>query len=144
MKLKFLHLALAAALAIGSAAPALAQKKGGDVVIAMVQAPPSLDPHATSAQASRHVNLHVFETLYARDENARPVPDLAKSVNVSADGLSYVFTLRSGVAFSMAANSSLRDFGVVIEANTTAGNLVVVSMNAYVVWAAVGAAWDKT
>lgn len=99
MKLKFLHLALAAALAIGSAAPALAQKKGGDVVIAMVQAPPSLDPHATSAQASRHVNLHVFETLYARDENARPVPDLAKSVNVSADGLSYVFTLRSGVKF---------------------------------------------
>lgn len=99
MKLTFLHLALATALAFGAAAPALAQKKGGDVVIAQTQAPPSLDPHATSAQAARNVNLHVFETLYARDENARPVPDLATGVTVSPDGLTYVFTLRDGVKF---------------------------------------------
>ena len=99
MKLKFLHLALAAALAIGAAAPVLAQKKGGDVVVAITNAPPSLDPHSTSAQAARHVNLHMFESLYARDEGAKPVPDLAKSVAVSPDGLSYVFTLRSGVKF---------------------------------------------
>ena len=99
MKLKFLNLALAAALALGAAAPAWAQKKGGDVVIAMTQAPPSLDPHATSAQVARNVNLHVFETLYARDENARPVPDLAEGVTISPDGLSYMFTLRRGVKF---------------------------------------------
>jgi peptide/nickel transport system substrate-binding protein len=99
MKLKFLQLALAAALALGATVPAMAQKKGGDVVIAMVQAPPSLDPHATSAQVARNVNLHVFETLYARDENARPVPDLATGVVVSPDGLTYVFTLRQGIKF---------------------------------------------
>ena len=99
MKLRFLNLALAAALALGAAGPAMAQKKGGDVVIAMTNAPPSLDPHATSAQAARNVNLHIFETLYARDENARPVPDLAEGVVVSPDGLTYVFTLRKGVKF---------------------------------------------
>ena len=35
---------------------ALAQQKGGDVVIAMVQAPPSLDAHVTSAQVARNVD----------------------------------------------------------------------------------------
>lgn len=99
MKLKFLNFALAASIALVSVGPVLAQKKGGDVVIAMTQAPPSLDPHVTSAQAARNVNLHVFETLYARDENARPVPDLAEGVSISPDGLTYVFTLRRGVKF---------------------------------------------
>ena len=99
MKLKLMNIALAASLAFALAGPAAAQKKGGDVVIAMQSAPPSLDPHATSAQVARNVNLHVFETLYARDENARPVPDLATGVTVSADGLTYVFTLRQGVKF---------------------------------------------
>ncbi|MEY4268156.1 MAG: hypothetical protein RIS90_2691 [Pseudomonadota bacterium] len=99
MKLTFLKLALAMSLALTAAGPALAQKKGGDVVIAMTGAPPSLDPHATSAQVARNVNLHIFETLYARDEGARPVPDLAEGVTISADGLSYVFKLRTGVKF---------------------------------------------
>ena len=45
------------------------------------QAPPSLDPHVTSAQVARNVNLHMYETLYARDENAQPVPDLAEGVD---------------------------------------------------------------
>lgn len=99
MKSHCLNFALAAALAFGATAPATAQKKGGDVVIAMTQAPPSLDPHATSAQVARNVNLHMFETLYARDENARPVPDLAEGVAISSDGLNYVFTLRRGVKF---------------------------------------------
>lgn len=102
MKLTFLNIALAAALAFGAAGSAMAQKKGGDVVIAMTQAPPSLDPHATTAQVARNINLHIFETLYARDENARPVPDLAEGVQVSPDGLTYVFTLRKGSSFTTA------------------------------------------
>ena len=96
MKLRLLTCAFAACVALIASGPVLAQKKGGDVIIAMTQAPPSLDPHVTSAQVARNVNLHVFETLYARDENARPVPDLAEGVTVSPDGLTYVFTLRRG------------------------------------------------
>ena len=99
LKRTLLTLAVSAAFAIGATGVVHAQKKGGDVIIGMTSAPPSLDPHATSAQVARNVNLHVFETLYARDENARPVPDLAEGVTISADGLTYVFTLRSGVRF---------------------------------------------
>jgi peptide/nickel transport system substrate-binding protein len=78
---------------------AVAQKKGGDIVIAMVQAPPSLDAHVSTAQASRNVTLHVYETLYARDENAKPVPELAEGVKISEDGKTYVFAIRKGVKF---------------------------------------------
>jgi peptide/nickel transport system substrate-binding protein len=99
MKIKSLTIALVAALAIGGPGLAVAQKRGGEAVIAISQAPPSLDPHVTSAQAARNVNLHVFETLFARDENSRPVPDLAQAVAISPDGLSYEFTLRKGVKF---------------------------------------------
>jgi len=96
---KLIKLALSISLALIVSVPVLAQKKGGDVVIAMIAAPPSLDAQATSAQVARNINLHVFETLYARDENARAVPDLAQGVTISPDGLTYVFTLRPGVKF---------------------------------------------
>jgi len=121
MKLKFLQLALAASLALGAVVPAMAQKKGGDVVIAMTAAPPSLDPHATSAQVARNVNLHIFETLYARDEGARPVPDLATGVTVSPDGLTYVFALRQGVKFHNGKDMTSADVVASLERYRKAG-----------------------
>lgn len=80
-------------------APAIAQKRGGDVVVAQQAQPPSLDAQTTTAQASRNINLHIYETLYARDEAGNPMPDLAEGVDVSADGLTYRFALRTGVKF---------------------------------------------
>ena len=74
--------AVAVAIALGGAPAAMAQRKGGDVVVGISQAPPSLDAQITSAQASRNITLHIFETLYARDENAKPVPELAEGVTV--------------------------------------------------------------
>ena len=89
--------------AILAASPRLARAqtphRGGEVVIAIVQAPPSLDAHITSAQAARDVTLHIYETLYARDEHARPQPELATGVEISPDGKTYVFPIRQGVAF---------------------------------------------
>ena len=80
--------------------PAIAQgKKGGDVIIAQQAQPPTLDAMTTTAQASRNISLHMFESLYTRDEGANPKPDLAEGVDISADGLTYTFKLRSGVKF---------------------------------------------
>ncbi len=81
--------------------PAAAQtpKRGGTVTVALTQAPPSLDAQLTSAQVARDINLHMYETLYARDEHAGVVPDLAQGAEISKDGLTYVFTLRPGVKF---------------------------------------------
>jgi peptide/nickel transport system substrate-binding protein len=90
--------AFGAALMAGSGT-AHAQKRGGDVIVAMTQAPPSIDAQITSAQVARNVNLHIYETLYARDENAKPVPELAEGVKISDDGKTYVFPIRQGVKF---------------------------------------------
>ena len=121
MKKTYLSLAMSALLALTAVGPAQAQKKGGDVVIGMVAAPPSLDPHATSAQVARNVNLHIFETLYARDEGARPVPDLAEGVTVSADGLTYVFKLRTGVKFHNGKDMTSADVVASLERYRKAG-----------------------
>ncbi len=91
--------AAAAVPAIGLSRPALAQKKGGEVVMAQTQQPPTLDAQTTTAQASRNITLHVHETLFARDEAGNPKPDLAEGVDISGDGLTYRFKLRSGVVF---------------------------------------------
>ena len=91
--------ALGAAVLLTASGGAFAQKKGGDVVIAITQAPPSLDAQVTSAQAARNITLHIYETLYARDENAKPVPELAEGVKISDDGKTYVFPIRKGVKF---------------------------------------------
>lgn len=96
---------LALALSVGATALALspigghAQTRGGDVVIAITQAPPTLDAQISAMQATRNITLHLFETLYARDENAKPVPDLAQGVAISPDGKTYTFALRKGVKF---------------------------------------------
>jgi peptide/nickel transport system substrate-binding protein len=105
---------LAASAALG--APAVAQRRGGgEVVVAITQAPPSLDAHVTSAQAARNITLHMYETLFARDENARPVPDLADGANISADGLTYVFPLRRDVRFHNGTTMTANDVVASIE-----------------------------
>ena len=83
--------------------PALAQggegKRGGDVVVAQQAQPPTLDAQTTTAQASRNITLHMWESLFTRDEASNPRPDLAEGVDMSADGLTYRFPLRTGVKF---------------------------------------------
>jgi peptide/nickel transport system substrate-binding protein len=83
---------------LGFQSVAFAQE-GGELVIASVQGPPSLDAHITNAQVARNITLHIYETLYARGENGEAVPDLAAAVTVSDDGLTYTFKLRQGVKF---------------------------------------------
>lgn len=92
----------AAAIAVALTLPiasAYAQTRGGDAVVAITQAPPTLDAQITTIQSARHINLHIYETLYARDENGKPVPDLAEGVTISPDGKTYTLALRKGVKF---------------------------------------------
>lgn len=80
--------------------PAIAQgRKGGDVIIAQQAQPPTLDAQTTTAQASRNITLHMYESLFTRDEAANPQPELAEGVDIAADGMSYTFHLRTGVKF---------------------------------------------
>jgi peptide/nickel transport system substrate-binding protein len=82
-----------------AATPALAQKKGGDAIVAQQAQPPSLDAQITFAQAARNINLHIYEGLFARNDKGETIPDLAQSVEAAPDGLSYLIKLRAGVKF---------------------------------------------
>lgn len=89
--------------------------QSAEIVIASVQGPPSLDAHVTSAQVARNITLHLYETLYARNENGDAVPDLAQGVTISDDQLTYTFKLREGVKFHNGKEMTSEDVVASIE-----------------------------
>lgn len=74
-------------------------KKGGDLVFAGEAKVNSLDQHTSSAISTRNNGMNMLEALMTRDEQNSPIPDLADSVEESADKLTYTFKLRQGVKF---------------------------------------------
>ena len=62
--------------------------------------PPGLDPTAGAASAIREVTYaNIFQGLTRIDRSGAVEPGLAKSWTISPDGLTYSFTLQSGVTF---------------------------------------------
>jgi peptide/nickel transport system substrate-binding protein len=111
-------LALGLSLALALVAPASAQKKGGDLVVAQTAGTNTLDPHFTASAAARNMMLSMYETLVTIDENASPIPMLAARWEVLDNGLTYRFELRKGVRFhngkeltSADVKASLERFG---------------------------------
>ncbi|HHG89360.1 MAG TPA: ABC transporter substrate-binding protein [Devosia sp.] len=94
-----LLVAIGAALVLASAlTPAFAART--DITVGMVLEPPNLDPTAGAAAAiDEVVYANVFEGLTRFDSNGAIIPALAKSWDISADGLTYIFNLNSGVTF---------------------------------------------
>ena len=71
-----------------------------NVTIAIQLEPPNLDPTGAAAQAIDSVMYsNVFEGLTRFMSDGAVVPGLAKSWDISADGLSYTFNLQTGVTF---------------------------------------------
>ena len=67
--------------------------------IAIAANPPSLDPPTINSNIVGGIGIHVYESLFAMDENYEPKPVLAESYEVSEDGLVYTIKLRQGVKF---------------------------------------------
>ena len=90
-----------AALAAGTIfTPAFAAPRT-DVNVGLVLEPPNLDPTTGGAAAAiREVTYaNIYEGLTRLDQNGSVLPDLAKSWDISADGLTYTFHLQTGVKF---------------------------------------------
>ncbi|MCP8937683.1 ABC transporter substrate-binding protein [Alsobacter sp. SYSU M60028] len=82
-----------------SALPAWAAARK-DVIVGVRLEPPHLDPTAGAAAAiGEIVYANVFEGLTRIDRNAGVKPALAEKWDISADGKTYVFTLRKGATF---------------------------------------------
>jgi peptide/nickel transport system substrate-binding protein len=110
---KFTTIALAAALALGTAACATPASDvagteeeeqtatpGGVLRVGEnADEPPLLDPHQLSTTNTTTLLRPIFDTLVWQNADGTFTGDLAKSWAVSDDGLEYTFTLRDDVTF---------------------------------------------
>ncbi|QHQ36373.1 ABC transporter substrate-binding protein [Algicella marina] len=88
---------LTAALVL-AASSTLAQQTG--ITLGMQLEPPHLDPTGAAAAAiDEVVYANIYEGLTRFGPDGSVLPALAESWEISDDGLSYTFTLRSGVTF---------------------------------------------
>jgi peptide/nickel transport system substrate-binding protein len=88
--------ALAAAAAIALPAPASAQTT---LKAAMHSDLKIVDPIWTTALISQHHGYMIYDTLYALDEQLKIKPQMVEKHDVSADKLTWTFTLRDGLAW---------------------------------------------
>ncbi len=65
----------------------------------LVNHPNSLDPAFSKSLSSIWISGHIFNTLVETDDSSKIVPSLAKSWEISEDGLTYTFHLNTGVYF---------------------------------------------
>jgi peptide/nickel transport system substrate-binding protein len=86
-----------AAAALLAPVPAAAQKVLKVVPQADVRV---LDPFVNNSGITTEFAYMVYDTLMAVDKDERPQPQMAESVSMSADGLTYTFVLRPGQKFS--------------------------------------------
>ena len=88
--------ALALVLGLGLTAPASA----ADLVLGLQQEPTSLDPTAdATASIDGMLTQNVYESLTIVAEDGTVHPNLAKSWDISEDGLTYTFHLNEGVTY---------------------------------------------
>lgn len=72
---------------------------GGNLTVALVGEPPTLDEHQTTAGVVAEVTSPIYETLMVYDNEWQPIPMLAEAHTISDDGLTHTITLRQGVPF---------------------------------------------
>lgn len=99
MKAEGLTRRLARSLALGLVitASSLTPVLAADIVWARYGDVDTLDPHRATSTLSLQVWSQIYDTLLATDATGAPVPNLAKSWEVSPDGLTYTFRLADGV-----------------------------------------------
>jgi len=86
----------------GSASPSQeqnAKEYKNELNIALTAQPPTLDTAITVSAVALDTAGNIFEQLYTLNSNYEPKPQLAESVEISEDGLTYTFKLRQGVKF---------------------------------------------
>lgn len=72
--------------------------------------PGSLDPHKASTVSEQHVLDELYEGLVVYDGEARLQPGVARSWEISADGLTYTFHLRPDARWSDGSQVTADDF----------------------------------
>lgn len=88
---------LAVIVVLPDVAPA--QKRGGTLVMLVQPEPPTLASYISTSGPIGQVTTKVYEGLLEYDFSLKPIPGLAESWTVSADGKTLTFKLQKGVKF---------------------------------------------
>ena len=86
-------------LAATAAEPFKCGRTGGDFTYGLEANVAGLDMQANSAVSVRDIAMNTYETLVTRDDNMKPLLQLAASVDTSPDNRVFTFKLRQGVHF---------------------------------------------
>ena len=81
------------------ATPVVAQESGGTMVMVVQPEPPNLAPYLSTSGPIGQVAAKVYEGLITVGDDFKIEPGLAKSWEVSDDGLTITFTLQDGVTW---------------------------------------------
>src|SRR5690625_145618 len=73
---------------------------GGNITVQIPQDPGSLDSAVSGNVSTSVISRHIFESLFAPNENHEPTPVLATGYERSDDGLTWTIGVRTGVEFS--------------------------------------------
>ena len=114
---------IAAALdptAKGPAPEVAGAKKGGTLTVSYATAPSDMDPSAQFYQDSgaimRRLTQRSLTSFVARDGKQVLVPDLATDLGkVSADGLTWTFTIKDGIKYSDGSPVSAKDIAYAVK-----------------------------
>jgi len=72
--------------------------------------PPTMDPHLSGDATSAEYVVEIFSGLMAYDRDLNLIPDVAKSYEISDDGLVYTFQIREEAVFQDGAPIRAEDF----------------------------------
>ena len=98
-------------IAAALAAPLAAQEAGGRLDIVVQPEPPSLMLGLVQNGPTQLVAGDIYEGLLRYGTDLQPQPLLAKSWDISDDGLTYTFTLNEGVKWHDGACTSRAQTG---------------------------------
>lgn len=90
-------ISVASLLVTGAAA--MAQERGGTMVQVQFPEPPGIVPYLNTSLAVPQVSAKIYEGLLEYGLDTSPLPNLARSWEVSEDGKSITFRLQEGVKF---------------------------------------------
>lgn len=95
-------------------------KQGGTLTVSYATAPPDMDPSAQFSQDSgaimRRLTQRSLTSFVTRDGKQVLVPDLATDLGkVSADGLTWTFTIKDGIKYSDGSAVSAKDIAYAVK-----------------------------
>lgn len=87
----------ASAMSLALAPAAMAQTADDTIVVGLSADITTMEPSAISSRDNSNIARHVFATLFTMGGDGSANPELAESLEITEDGLGYIYTLREGL-----------------------------------------------